>query len=74
MTDIMSKERYGFYSVEAEKNGYGVFLYETETGEAVAVTCTSFDEEGSDYLWSDKVFKGKVVKYIRTICKRSRSS
>lgn len=43
---------------------YGSVIYVREDGSEVEITCADYDLN-YDYRWSDKIYVGKVVKYLR---------
>lgn len=57
--------KHGFYSAEAVKAGHGSSIWATPDGEEREITGTVGDEEGSAYLWSDKVYVGVVTHHLR---------
>jgi hypothetical protein len=57
--------KYGWYSEKAIAAGCGSAFYATIDGQEVEVTGITTSPRSTDYYWDDKVFVGKVTKYLR---------
>jgi hypothetical protein len=63
---------YGWFSEthkkNMEKDGRPLtFVYLDDNNVEVIVTAVTMDPSGNDYCFSDKVFVGKLFKWVRTI-------
>lgn len=58
---------YAWFSAEACRL-FGYVVYTDREGKEVVCTCVTDNiKDGEHYLWKDKVFKGVVTKWVRTV-------
>ena len=60
-------KKFGFFSAKARNFGVPSSIWLTPDGKEVEIMVATEDEEGSKFLWDDKVSLGEVKKRVRCV-------
>ena len=65
MTKKEPKLKYGFYSQQAVDKGFPTHIWKSPSGIEREVTGVYWDEEAETCKWTDKMFVGRVIEFVR---------
>ena len=71
---LLVVKKFGFFSAKASRLGVPSSIWLSPDGKEVEIMVATEDEEGSEFLWDDKVSLGEVKKRVRCVVNLWRAS